>query len=397
MKDFITYLIGIPLLFLSCQKTPHSSSEIEVIDLSNSYNKENKLLLSDIAYDLTYIRLQTDSSCFVDRINNPLSDIKFSNDRLFINDGSQLLSFDFNGKFLNKIGKLGKGPGEFIHIDNFTILDTLVVIFSQAQQTAFLYTFDNKFINDININFWPKSLSSLNNKYMVFGNSKGFRNFSKYFTLSILDKRGTLINNLINNKWAEKIEIAPNITTQLYHYYDSLSYWEFQYDTIYRVIDEKRVIPRYYINPGKDKMPFELLLKSEISSNKTDAYVKIWRFIETKRYFFFRVGHKIHLKHIIYDKYNHQGYNVLFSQNETKYVFFENDIDGGLPFWPLGNVNGNKVFSLFYGNELKDYLKKSPLNNRFKVSKDKYNNLQDLANKVKIIDNPILMMVTLKE
>jgi hypothetical protein len=59
-----------------------------------------------------------------------------------------------------------------------------------------------------------------------------------------------------------------------------------------------------------------------------------------------------------------------------------NDIDGGLPYWPIGQVNDSITFSLVYG-----YMLKTIINANTSKS------VRDIVLNTKQFDNPILMLV----
>lgn len=401
MKELSQCLIYL-LILTSCLNRSQKSSErkiIEEINISDSYKVDKKGFLSEIADDISYVRLETDTNCLINKIRDPESNIQFCEDRIFINDENNLFSFDYTGKFLNKIGRIGRGPGELIRIDDFTILpkDSLIALFSHANRKIYYYTFSNKFVKSINIDFWPTSLSTLNKDFLVFGSAKGRRNETDYYTLTIMNKEGGIVNHLISNQIEEQVEKKEKLglTTMchFYSYFDTLSYWEFQYDTIYRIYNEWQAVPKYYINSGPKKLPFELLIETKVSTKERDKYVKIWNIFESKRFVFLKVGYEIYLKHIVYDKQSKVSYNIDYTYEKRRYLDFYNDFDGGMTFWPLGNVSENKMFSLFYGSELKKKLSKMDETN----FDEKQKALSHLLINTNLLDNPIIMIVSLKE
>ncbi|MDR2037714.1 MAG: 6-bladed beta-propeller [Bacteroidales bacterium] len=79
--------------------------------------------VQSIPLNLSYIRyipLETTSDCLIGRINKVL----FRDDKIYVADFYQttaLYVFDMNGKFLFKISRMGKGPGEYISFRDFDI------------------------------------------------------------------------------------------------------------------------------------------------------------------------------------------------------------------------------------------------------------------------------------
>jgi hypothetical protein len=199
------------ILMTSCYNHDHVSgyqSKAEEIDISNSYNSGRKVLLSDIASNISYVKLQTDSNCLISKIREPENNIQFDRSLIFINDRKNLFLFDSTGRFIRTIGKIGRGPGEIASFDNFTLLpnDSLVVVFSHPNRLAFVYSYNGKFVKNIKVDFLPTSLSTLNKEFLVFGSAKGRRNLTDYYTLSVMDLEGNLISHLINTQWERVVE-----------------------------------------------------------------------------------------------------------------------------------------------------------------------------------------------
>ena len=74
-----------------------------------------------------------------------------------------------------------------------------------------------------------------------------------------------------------------------------------------------------------------------------------------------------------------------------------NDLDGGVNFWPRTIINDSTFVSWIEASKLKEYI----ASNEFKESNPKYpekkEELEKLANSLKDTDNPVLMLVRLKE
>lgn len=393
-------LIFILFSLASCTKINHIKQvKGNEIDLGNAYFKNTKLKLSEIADSVYYIPLETDSNSVFGRIKNQIENIQITNSRIFVNDGNQLLSFDYKGKFINKISRKGRGPSEYIKIDDFALIENerQIVIKCDAQQKLIFYNYENKYIKSLKINSWPSHLSILNNKYIVLANEKGRRNLIEYYTFSVVDFSGKFENYLLKQNWEEEIEKKDKVglsnMANFSFLNDTLTYWEFQYNTIWQIIDKNKIIPKYHINLGPLKMPDRFLLMSSANeSDRRNEFVRLWQCIETKRYLFFDVGYKEQLKHIIYDKITKEAFNITNDDSKQK-ISIANDVDKGISFWPEGLFCNNKVYSLTYGFELLNKMKKEG----YLDNPNKFNSkLEDLVANTNIMANPILMVVKIK-
>lgn len=398
--------IGLVFFFFnfSCSRIQNKDTkkdEVDVIDLSNSFSNYEKKHLSEIADSIYYISLETDSNSLLDKIKNPLENVQFTSNRIFISDGKQLIAYDLRGKLRGKIGRRGQGPNEFVYINDFTVLEEkkLIIIKSDAQQKLLFFTFDNEFIHSVSINWYPSNISNLHSKYIILSNLKGQRKILDYYTFTIIDQTGNIENHLLKQNWEEKIEkndeIGLSNIASFYFLGDTLSYWEFQYDTIYRIFDSNKILPKYYVDLGKDKLPREMLLTSKLkeSKRKINNYDILYGFIETQKYIFFKISNKNKLTHILYDKITKSAKNIRHGNTIDKFSF-ENDIDGGLPFWPDGIAGKDRAFSLFYGIELLKKIKDNEVIQNYYSEKKM---LREIVRDSKLMDNPILMIVKLKD
>ena len=184
-----------------------------------------------------------------------------------------------------------------------------------------------------------------------------------------------------------------------YKYRDTLSYWENNYDTIWRITNDFKAIPKYFINIGEKKIPIENATSKNVFNFKYfSKFDKITELYETKNHLFIRAFFNKKLNDIYYDKKMNISKSVKFSKpfGKGSHFSFYNDIDGGLPFWPMGNVSDNKLFMLVFGYEMRDYIARKG-KDFDALDKNGREKLLKLVEKSKISDNPILMVVTLKE
>ena len=92
-----------------------------------------------------YIPLETDSVHHVGY--NPQlyvgDDSYYIVDDIMAND--RIYRYDLNGKFLNQIGRRGRGPGEFGAISSFQLLNDTIIVFSYPHKML-MFTQDGNFI-----------------------------------------------------------------------------------------------------------------------------------------------------------------------------------------------------------------------------------------------------------
>ncbi|MEW6507682.1 MAG: BF3164 family lipoprotein [Bacteroidota bacterium] len=69
------------------------------------------------------------------------------NDKIYIIDrnATEIIVFKSNGEFDRKIGRSGKGPGEYVEITNFFFQENLLTVFDRSMQRFIQYSNDKKF------------------------------------------------------------------------------------------------------------------------------------------------------------------------------------------------------------------------------------------------------------
>lgn len=123
MKNAIPYiLIMIAIQACSHKKTNQqshiNSEEIKIVNMPEKYTFESNI--STIFKQVEYIPLETSKDCF---LVNPLK-AAYNNMHYYILDFRRgLYVFDNKGNYLHQIGKIGRGPNEFIEINDFDFDD----------------------------------------------------------------------------------------------------------------------------------------------------------------------------------------------------------------------------------------------------------------------------------
>ena len=109
--------------------------------------------LSQVASDVEYIKLETTNDCVIKRI----SECFFTDSLIFIGNRDHILKFSRDGKFLQKIGSPGRGPGEIDLIRTMTLMpDKKMIAIQKNSKGEMLYlSFDGEIVKTVNI---PRAL-----------------------------------------------------------------------------------------------------------------------------------------------------------------------------------------------------------------------------------------------
>ena len=102
-KSFFSITLAIILMF-GCKSSDNSLVHFDPRNL-----EENEITLSEIGDEVSYIPF--DNTYPLSMVSN----IEFINSNIYLNSKDiGILVFDRKGEFINRIGSIGRGPGEYI-------------------------------------------------------------------------------------------------------------------------------------------------------------------------------------------------------------------------------------------------------------------------------------------
>ena len=184
MKHMFLLLIGVFVL-LGCssnkKQEPISKSGIPVINLSEDVSTVPSLLLSESAEKLEIVPLEmTDESVLSD-----ITEMQVTDHNIWIDHGREFYIYRFSrsGKFLNKIGSIGQGPGEYTNYSTFLVDEDKKEVYIIANTNGVLaYDFEGNFKRKIvDIQMILQLFASPYDQY-ILNNQKFFatQNFGLY-------------------------------------------------------------------------------------------------------------------------------------------------------------------------------------------------------------------------
>lgn len=134
-------------LFTSCDKK-NEDNEHSLIMLANM---QENIQIDSIFTDFKYISLETTNESIIGGINK----IQLDSDSIFLLDRDgmkKIFIFGKSGKFYNSIGKIGKGPGEYIRIKDFVVDKESKTIVALCNETTVIrFDFDGNVIEAIKL------------------------------------------------------------------------------------------------------------------------------------------------------------------------------------------------------------------------------------------------------
>ena len=143
---------------------------------------------------------------------------------------------------------------------------------------------------------------------------------------------------------------------------------ELSCDTLFQ-IEDFVLHPRYIFNTGGRMVPYELQdlsrrayfsgLNGTDVEDRYEKYVIILKIFENKKHLYFTIEYRKQLYPAIYDKLENMlrilpAVTVPSSRRDQTISFygFENDLDDGLPFWPMQIISDKEMMCVYSAEEL---------------------------------------------
>jgi hypothetical protein len=386
------YCLTLILLFalLSCF---NKKDNIEIIQLDNAIDYTVSVDLNKLTDSIRYIRLETNDRCLVTRIDK----IELIDGFLFVKDQRNVLYvFNLNGDYLYTIGGMGNGPGEYIVLHDFYIdkHNNRVEIFDQVQSKVIEYGYDGKFINEFRVICCPDRVKKIWNNYYFSSTFMGIDTLIYEY-----------IDNQIVNHYTKKDLCLEQFKEHVLHFQalstfgDSITYWNELNNYVFRIIDGK-LLKRFLFDFGKHSYQIKTNEQASGNFNDRSEHGSIESFIETKNYIFINSIFKNKVKHILYDKSTKETSVIDNQLCKTNTLFnnlsFVNSFDGLVNFWPDKNgiINDSLLYRTFYAYNLKNSNFCNPEGKKISY---KSSTIQKIIDESSYSDNPIIMIVTLRQ
>jgi len=379
MKKIELVFFIILIIFSACQ---HQKDEhLPILNLDRT--KENKIVLSDLAEDISYIPLSNDIN--IGMINR----VEIVDSLIFVGATStELLVFYDNGKLKNKIGRIGNGQGEYLHSSCFALDKKRRIVFVLDQGKIKEYCYDGKFLKNVSLEKYNSTFQDIRcqNGLIYLFESISFGH-AKYNWL-VLDRNGNEFFAKYNS--ATKSESKEPGNCLSFSDGQNLYYNDLHNDTIFLI-------------KGKDYNPVYLMLKGVENGQQGFNNFNILDIVLAKNNLFIRyfLNNKFWLTMF------NSSQNTLVSIGKKENLQYRdegpginNDFDSGCNFVPKWHAELNHSIYLcgyIYPYVLQAYIATEIFKNSAPKYQEKKKQLEKLANNLSESDNPVLILIKMKE
>jgi hypothetical protein len=214
--------------------------------LSVDITSNEEMRLSDYFDDFRMVKLSTDKDYLIGEIQK----IQLTNHKIFISDGLSMFVFSETGDFISGFNHVGRGPGEYQKITDFTIVGEDIVILNRSMRKLLKYNSSGMCISEKGLDYWAMKISSpVDSSYMIYCGNESEDEFKLHLT-----KDGQTVDHFlpVNSVQAKYLHISG--PSNFFKYKNTVRFFEVFNDTVYTLIN-KKIERKYYIDYQGKNIP----------------------------------------------------------------------------------------------------------------------------------------------
>lgn len=291
------------MLFVAICFGCSEENDVMVIEVDKKSGAGNEDFL-DIVTNIRIVPIETNNNVFIGSYDK----LYVNDDNVYILDKTQrtIFIFDYDGKYVSKINKIGRASYEYMEIDDFVVNEEGdILLFDGTSQKVLQYSVKGDFIKTIKVCAGTLISLSPNNNIIIYGNIRTEN------VINIFNYEGRLLNEFFLSE-----TLGPMLISNAGSVYDNSEMILFSNPFDYNIYTIENDTCRTYC-----KLDF---LSDNFPSSFLDE--KDLRVFHEKALSFKGV---IYIRNLYYYKkwmmfYTSNGYQVFLNTKENKSVVFSN-------------------------------------------------------------------------
>ena len=371
------------------------ASEVDgqtVIPVKENLQNEKTINLSEIASDIRFVPLETTDDCLLGGdcyIQYAGGQIFVSSDLLYRFDGK-------TGKFLNKIGSKGQGPGEYTNSLRYTVNPATKRVYVLQFKTMLEYDYEGNFLRTLPAdNHNVGACCLLNDTQLVYANdSYNYTTENQADQLYTVDLQKGKIIGKIASPVDKKLRGALNLSSFdfFYRYNGQVCFKGSFQDEIYQIQSPKKKVPVYVLDRGFLKADYGKK-NAEIDPRNRMKGIQIQNVFETDNYLLVSYTNEKNSYQGVFDKGEHSFVNAVDKNGKAG---FTNDLTGGpsLIIFPFQVSPEGTIVNALNAGYLVEHRKDFEIDNpRLPSRKAEWDKVLDNLTED---SNPVIFLVTVK-
>jgi 6-bladed beta-propeller len=392
-------LFYLSLIVISCQNSNNKdNNQLITFDLKELPEITN-LKLSDLGFvDIEYIPMETNEQSMISGTNDLIDGNKIlAGEGVYLSKyGNTILKFQSNGSFVARIGTVGRGPNEFLvaHDVDINSHDRSIYIVSAWQKKFNVYSENGEFLRTFKMPLYAHIDFRFIDGNILCYCENHMGNIENSYTL--LDTNGQVLKSF-PNRYPFKNHDAFGFTQEnlFYRFNNRLFKKEVYSDTIY-VYENNDFKPHLVIEVGKKLITPDA--RSEFDGMYiAKNYIGPLNLFEFGDYVYYEFIYRFVIPDdvLIYSFIGSKKNNFRAIINTGQGII--NDLDGGPNILPKTIKDDNTIIAWVDALKLKTHITSEAFKNSIPKYPEKKEELEKLANSLKETDNPVLILVRLKE
>ena len=375
---YICLYIILGYIMLSCSRIK-DVNEKTTIDIA----KIQEVNIFDLFDSIRINAMQTDNSCQISQIRK----IIYWDKELYVFDKKQkaILIFKTNGEFSRKIHNIGKGPGEYLNIEDFTLNPYNRNIEFVDGYNLYVYKNDGQFINKVRIA--NNEIKSCNEIMIMNSDTIVFTGPSRKNIITLYSRKNQKAHNIqeIYPSWIkEKMPVNPNV--RFYRNGSIVNYLEGFSNKVYSVNSNGFTI-KYEWDFGKYNFNFE---KQELSNLIQSSSLKeiMNNFESFTSKYVIQFTHNVENNTYILTDFLLKGIpaTLIYNKVNKKYLVFNGELSNLIFSSQIEFIGEDKLIIVIDPIKIKNLPK-----NWFSKTN------QEIINELNISSNPIILKLNIKK
>lgn len=327
-KVSLLILTAIILCSISCQNQRNKNSSFHEFDLAKLLKRPMEMVMSDIVSEISYIPLETSQEALLSRVHII---IQAKESLIISNRNGPVKLFSNKGDYIRDIGSKGKGPGEYVNIGGvfWDKVSEEVIIQDISLKSLHYYSLEGNYLRSFRIPYQSHFVYPLNDGNFLSANIYPVKMDSVYGKNFIFDTMG-----MAKPFWSSEVELDQTVSKfaipPTYCRVGNMDlFFPERSDSVF-IIKNGKVSPFACFNLENRMLPDEAYLNST-----TDSEMR--RFIHN--FFPMEISKS---EFLMLFRMNREYFIAFCNINNDKVKLaklgkngLKNDIDGGMPLYPV--------------------------------------------------------------
>ena len=365
-----------------------------LLGIESAYENPQEIYLSEFATNITYIPLETKEDCMIRSIHQ----ILFSNEYIFVSQFRSVYQFARDGKFIRQIGAEGRGPEEFVQINNIDLdLDVEVIYIHTGYRKTLIFDFNGTFLKSVKLSLpAARTLSFGHNGFVTYYPDVPMEHDICDYLLYFSDSTGSYLKKFERKDKITATNFMGIGQHNLYSLGEDVYFKDLHNDTIFKVLYDS-LVPHIILDFGKYKLDKNIETTTE-NLKSLESSLLVYNVVETANHAFIRMSHGYGGRLITGWYAKTERELKIFNDPERQFSGFLNDIDGGYPIFPVGcNQTTNDLIFVYNPVRLKEFILTEDYSNLERISPDKKEKFESWIKNMDESNNPIIGIASLKK